>query len=33
MKGAVFGGGRDVGASFTSIFNDGDRIDITAIFL
>lgn len=33
MKGAVFGGGVEPGAAFSSVFNDGDRIDITAIYL
>ena len=33
MKGAVFGGGVEPGAAFSGVFNDGDRIDITAIYL
>ncbi len=33
MKGAVYGGGLESDAAFSGIFNDSDRIDITAIYL
>ena len=33
MKGAVYGGGLESDAAFSGIFDDSDRIDITAIYL